>query len=101
MRLIPVSNDRKATISVDGKTVESGTESHEIDVSVDRSVLIVVTAKDGITQRTYNVMIKHETPIISFTTSTGTGVEKLTNPVIEVEISPAPKTCRLLRFSMK
>lgn len=91
LRLIPVSNDRKATISVDGKTVESGTESHEIDVSVDRSVLIVVTAKDGITQRTYNVMIKHETPIISFTTSTGTGVEKLTNPVIEVEISPAPK----------
>lgn len=92
LRLIPIANDPKSTIKVDGQTVETATESQSINVPVDTTVQVVVTAEDGITQRTYNVMVIHETPKISFTSSSGIGIETLTNPFIEVEIYPVPQS---------
>ncbi len=92
LKLIPFANDPKATIKVDGQDVETGTESQIINVPTDRIVSVVVTATDGFTKRTYNVKVEHVKHEISFTTSTGIGVEKLTNPIIEVQINPAPKS---------
>lgn len=90
LKLIPYANDPKATIKVDNSIVESATETDSIDVSNNRVITIEVTARDGITKRTYNVTVLHEGPRISFVTTSSSGTESDSNPVISVSITPPP-----------
>ncbi|RUL49806.1 RCC1 domain-containing protein [Lysinibacillus antri] len=56
--LTPIGSDSRASISVNGKIVVSGTSSEPINLSVGKNTItIIVTAEDGMTTKTYTVEV--------------------------------------------
>lgn len=53
--ITPVASDPEATITVNGIPVKTGTASQDIDISINPEIIIIVTAKDGTTTKTYTV----------------------------------------------
>jgi hypothetical protein len=87
----PTVNNSSATITVNGTPVDNGTASGPITVSQGTTITIVVTAKDGVTQKTYTLTVAYP-PVVVFTASTGSGTEAQAHPdpAITVSITPAP-----------
>ena len=57
IKITPTAADSTSTIAVNGVTVSSGAASQSIDVS-SNTIIIVVTAQDGATTKTYTVTIE-------------------------------------------
>ena len=61
----PTVNHQGATAAVEGARVRSGSASRAIDLSAgkSRAISVVVTAQDGVTRRTYTIMVKRQPKI--------------------------------------
>jgi len=75
--LTPTATDVNATITVNGKTVVSGTASDQIPLAVGSNIITtVVTAQDGVTKDTYTVNVirapSSNANLINLTVSQGT-----------------------------
>jgi hypothetical protein len=63
IRFIPVAAELTSTITVNGELVSSGSQSAPISLNVGvNSVIILVTAEDGATSRTYAISVKRAAP---------------------------------------
>lgn len=59
----PTAIDNKATITVNGSSVTSGSTSSPISLNIgDNPITIIVTAEDGITQKAYTVIVNRSSP---------------------------------------
>ncbi|WP_166727778.1 cadherin-like beta sandwich domain-containing protein [Mucilaginibacter gilvus] len=77
MRLTPLVADNTATITVDGVTTASGVASAPVVLAVGNNFIkTVVTAQDGVTVKTYTVIVNRalssENDLSALTISTGT-----------------------------
>lgn len=91
LKVLPVAYEPSSTITVNGQTVVTGTESQTIDISTNKTITVVVTAKDGTTKKTYTVSVVDNVPTIAFSSTTGSGSESVTNSSIPVSINPVPE----------
>ncbi|WP_127496104.1 RCC1 domain-containing protein [Paenibacillus glycanilyticus] len=58
VKVKPTAADAAATITVNGKPVASGADSEDIPLSVgNNTILVVTTAQDGITKKTYTINV--------------------------------------------
>jgi gliding motility-associated-like protein len=63
VQISPTAQDANATIKVNGVTVASGTASAAIPLNVGANVInTVVTAQDGVTQKTYSITFTRQAP---------------------------------------
>lgn len=66
LTVTPTAEDPAATITVNGQTVGSGEASPGIPLTVvDTTITVEVTAQDGSKTRTYTVLVRRESPVIT------------------------------------
>lgn len=80
VKVTPTAVDPKATITVSGTAVISGSASSSIALAVgDNTINTVVTAEDGITTRTYSIIVTRVSTNASLNTIKLTPTSTLTN----------------------
>ena len=62
VRVTPTPNDQRATVTVEGVRVSSGSASHPITLPPGefKAISVVVTAQDGVTTKTYTIRVKRQ-----------------------------------------
>ena len=87
IRLTPVVADSAATVKVNGIAVASGTASSSIPLHVDSNLInTVVTAQDGVTTKTYQliVTVSVDPSVSGYYTGLATPTAAATNPARQV-----------------
>ena len=99
IQLTPTVADTYATVKVNGVTVPSGSASGSISLPYsDTLVPIVVTARDGLTTRTYNVTVTRPLPNNTLTANfnaatdipVATGALTATGNIVNISLNYAP-----------
>ncbi|WP_295794209.1 cadherin-like beta sandwich domain-containing protein [Mucilaginibacter sp.] len=89
IKIIPTAQDPTATIKVNGVTVASGAASGSISLAVgDNIVNTVVTAQDGVTQKTYSITVTRAAP--GFVMQYNESAEPITSSPIAVHQNVSP-----------
>ncbi|MFA5359807.1 MAG: cadherin-like beta sandwich domain-containing protein, partial [Patescibacteria group bacterium] len=73
INITPTVNSSGATIKVNGVSVDSGNSTSVALNSGDNIIDIVVTAADSISSSTYEIIIQHDSSLVSMITYSGTG----------------------------
>lgn len=68
VKVTPTVADSKATVKVNGASIESGVASTDIPLSVGATTIyVVVTAEDGSSNKTYNITVNRAAPTYTVT----------------------------------